>query len=337
MSANWRDNKSGRLADRLLLPHYCLGEDQGDASLAMVRYTSREPSISLENNRLVFSIPSDGNDCTEYWCGHASTETCLQESGLHESGAWMSDGSNLFVAAYLEDRDILADAVQVLYSDILRLVKSKGYESIYRIWNYIGKINEANSQGLERYRDFSAGRANAFSESGYSLEDLPAATAIGFDDGGVAVFLIAHKEASVVNLENPRQIPAFHYPAQYGPRSPSFARATMLHQQDRAVLYISGTASIIGHESIVPDLKTQIENTKENIDIIIDRARSVQDFSRCRLLSLKAYYRNAADLDDIRPAILNGFGLSEANVVFMRADICRTELDIEIEGVVEFS
>ncbi|GAB6854126.1 chorismate transformation enzyme, FkbO/Hyg5 family [Asaia astilbis] len=323
-------------ANHVLLPHYNLGDPKESPCLALVKYSSENSYINLEDDVLVFSIPSQGNHCTEYWRSDLRSDSVNKKSGRFANGAWTSDGDNLFIAAYLEDRDILTDSVQALYEGVLRLVEAQGYRSIYRIWNYIGKINEANSQGLERYRDFSQGRAIAFSDFGYSLDDLPAATAIGFGDGGLAVFLIAHKEALTVNLENPRQIPAFRYPTQYGPRSPSFARATMLHQRDRAILYVSGTASIIGHESIVSDLQTQIDNTKDNIEIIIDRARSEHEFERWSIQSLKVYYRDVLDLNYVRPAVLNAFALAETNVVFMRADICRSELDLEIEGIIEF-
>ena len=50
-------------------------------------------------------------------------------------------------------------------------------------------------------------------------------------------------------LGNPRQVNAYDYPSLYGPRSPSFARASLYRSDSATQLFISGTASVVGHQS----------------------------------------------------------------------------------------
>ena len=72
------------------------------------------------------------------------------------------------------------------------------------------------------------GRAEAFSALADRFPQLSAATGIGTLSPGVDVAFLAAKPGRAVHLENPRQTPAYKYPSQYGPKSPSFARATFL-------------------------------------------------------------------------------------------------------------
>lgn len=78
---------------------------------------------------------------------------------------------------------------------------------------------------FERYRGFCRGRDEALADTEYSLtEDLPAATSIGSHQGNFWIIFLASKGLTG-RVENPLQINAFQYPADYGQRSPSFSRA----------------------------------------------------------------------------------------------------------------
>ena len=84
------------------------------------------------------------------------------------------------------------------------------------------------------------------------------------------MFLLARRTRDTVNVENPLQMPAYEYPDTYGPRSPSFARATTVTTAGVASLYVSGTASIRGHRTVGATLEEQIKVTMENIDALLD-------------------------------------------------------------------
>ncbi len=56
---------------------------------------------------------------------------------------------------------------------------------------------------------------------------MPAATGIGTSGEGVGFYFLTCRdgERAVKHVENS---PAYRYPLQYGPKSPSFARGTLL-------------------------------------------------------------------------------------------------------------
>ncbi|GBQ07014.1 hypothetical protein AA15669_1195 [Saccharibacter floricola DSM 15669] len=202
------------------------------------------------------------------------------------------------------------------------------------MWNYLGAINADNAQGEERYRDFCCGRSQAFEAMGVSLTDLPAATGIGLSTGGVAVYALAHRETSGVNIENPRQLPAYRYPRRYGRRSPSFARGTVMAGAQQTVLYVSGTASIIGHETVGQTLAEQQAVMVENIQTLQKTATEhFPELDSVTCQSLKIYVRHGKDGSLIQRAMLKIFGgMAEQSPVFI-ADICRKELLVEVEAV----
>ena len=74
-------------------------------------------------------------------------------------------------------------------------------------------------------------------------------------------------------IENPRQTSAYHYPPKFGKHSPIFSRACSGAARQRPSLFISGTASIVGHETIHPgDVRAQTRETMANINALLDEA-----------------------------------------------------------------
>jgi enamine deaminase RidA (YjgF/YER057c/UK114 family) len=149
----------------------------------------------------------------------------------------------------------------------------------------------------------------------------------------VTVYFIASRTPAI-QVENPRQVPAYEYPPVHGPRSPSFARATVAEWNDSAMIFISGTASVVGHETKHHgDLQGQIEETLRNLEAIvhcaasrIGRPASIDD-----LTIAKTYVRRPEDYDTIAGAMTAA--MPRAQHLFLEADICRRDLLLEIEGV----
>lgn len=147
------------------------------------------------------------------------------------------------------------------------------------------------------------------------------------------VYFLAGREAPVY-LENPRQVSAYRYPRQYGRHSPVFSRATLLRQRGSLTLFISGTASIVGHRSIhVGDTAAQTRETLANIEALLEEANRVERGARFTLgsLALKAYVRRPDDLPVIQAQLAATLGPSPA-VIYLQADICREDLLVEIEA-----
>ena len=135
-----------------------------------------------------------------------------------------------------------------------------------------------------------------------SIGNVPAACALGSAGGGLQIAFLAAR-ANVISVENPRQLSAYHYPSQYGPRSPTFARAGLVRLGGRDMLFISGTASIVGHQTLHDgDVAAQTRECLHNIAAIVAEANRQAPGADFRLDSLayKVYVRHPEDLATVR-------------------------------------
>ncbi len=261
----------------------------------------------------------------EVWCGAGPVSRGLQ-GRIH----YTEDGEFLF-GHMLVSEDVsagLAETVRSVYDEVLEFARSSAYPNLYRVWHYLPGINHINSN-LERYRAFCVGRHAALAGAQGFEQNLPAASAIGTRAPGVLISFVAGR-GKPLQIENPRQVSAFHYPSKYGPRSPLFSRAMWIDSQDCPRLYLSGTASILGHETVHPgDLHEQIGETLRNMEAILASAPpSMFEGEVC----LRVYMRNENHYRAIRQALETRFG-EGCSIVYLRGDICRSELLLEIEGV----
>ena len=235
-------------------------------------------------------------------------------------------------------RDIEA-TVRRAYHEILALIEDEGFPNLLRIWNYFPGITQEIGD-LDRYQCFCRGRFEAL-EGYYGEFDrkLPSASAVGSQGGGLTIYFVAAREAGK-HRENPRQLSAYHYPPQYGPKSPSFARATLKRWGDDYSLYISGTASIVGHQSLHPgDVVSQVEETLNNLRVLIDstgREEGVAFAGLDSLQRLKIYIRDAQRLALVQASLDKAIDPGVPRL-YLQADICRTELLLEIEGIARAS
>jgi len=227
----------------------------------------------------------------------------------------------------------LQHATESAYSQIFALMDDLDYPYICRFWNYMADINCVD-HGLERYHQFNVGRKNAFLAHGRKVaSQLPAACALGLADGPLTIaFLLGRKEP--VAIENPRQVSAYEYPKEYGPQTPSFSRATLLRANADVLLLISGTASIVGYQSLHgSDMVAQTRETLANLDAVIaeaNRKLGEQKFDLQNIF-LRVYIRYTADLSLVRNEMQRYIG-GRIRAVFIQADICRKELLLEIEA-----
>jgi enamine deaminase RidA (YjgF/YER057c/UK114 family) len=213
-----------------------------------------------------------------------------------------------------------------------------GDRHIYRFWNFIPKINRITGD-LENYRAFGYGRHQAFVErfgAETAAEKMPAATGVGIEDNALVVILLAGN-ARPEHHENPKQVPAYLYPRRYGPRPPSFARATTVEIGGLRYCFLAGTSSVLGHDSVgVGDLRAQTEVTLDNIDTMSAQMGLPPSLGRgCGLKrTFRIYLRRPADLEAARTMVEDGLLEPGDDVVWLKADICRSDLDIEIDATV---
>lgn len=205
-----------------------------------------------------------------------------------------------------------------------------------RIWNYVPAIN-ATTAHLENYRHFCRGRSVAF-EQHWGREfrrQLPSASAVGTLSGPLAIAFLG-TAAAPQHFENPCQVPAFEYPPDYGPRPPSFSRATRVTCGGVDRLFISGTAAIRGHASVAPhDLDAQLPCTLENLQLIAQTAGAGAGVGRADgwQRSFKVYLRHGRDLERARAFLRRHLLAPSDTVSYLAAGICRADLHVEIEAV----
>jgi chorismate lyase/3-hydroxybenzoate synthase len=217
------------------------------------------------------------------------------------------------------------------FDQIIEFARTSGYPHLLRVWNHVGDINVMDGE-TERYRAFCVGRHESFARHGYALRtDLPAASAVGMRGRDYRCYFIASKEAGT-QVENPRQVSAYDYPPQYGRRSPSFSRATVLRREGQSLVFIAGTASIVGHETKhAGDVGLQTDETVRNIARVLKEAGA----GLGDLVTAKAYVRRAED----QPVVAERLGatLGQTPVLYVCADVCRADLLVEVEGVARLS
>ena len=228
----------------------------------------------------------------------------------------------------------LYQATELAYREIFTTLDALDYPHLIRIWNYLPQINVA-THGLERYRQFNSARRAALAASRRDFaSNVPAACALGSVTGSPLVIYFLASRATPTLVENPRQVSAYEYPSQYGPK-PAFSRATVFRPTSGAMLFISGTASIVGHETVhVGDVVAQTRETLTNIEALLSEANRVSGGPRFNMetLAYKVYVRNSADLPLIQSQLHSLLG-PRAQLLYLQADVCREDLLVEIEAI----
>ena len=238
-------------------------------------------------------------------------------------------------AESLDGSPPLEQAARHAYTQLFEILDKNNFPYVWRTWNYMPAINQV-THGLERYRQFNAGRAQGFATGArVTTESVPAACAIGAHGGPLSVSFLAGRTPTLA-IENPRQISAYHYPRQYGAQSPTFSRASLARLHDQELLFLSGTASIVGHQTLhTGDVRRQTSETLANIEAVVAQTNSLARNARkfhLHDLQLRVYVRHAGDVDAIR-SVLAAHLAPDQQVRFLHADICRSDLDVEIEGM----
>ncbi len=242
-------------------------------------------------------------------------------------------GENMAGVVSVEVSGSLENPTFQLYRALLEHLDGR---QIHRVWNYVPHIN-SRSGVLENYRSFNIGRHRAFEERfGTSCTShMSPASAIGTDDDQLAIAFIAGAPG-MQHVENPEQTPAFRYPIEHGPKSPSFSRGSHGIIDGSPCAFLSGTSSIKGHRSIDGNtLGEQFDTTIDNVRIVLAQMGYADALEGSAALDrqFSIYLRHADDLGAVRERFRQIVG--EAGIAatrFLQADICRKELLLEIEG-----
>lgn len=245
-----------------------------------------------------------------------------------------SDGEMLFgtYSDQLARAGDIEQATVVAYRALFKTAFAAGCPHLYRVWNYLPEINREIG-GLEVYKAFCIGRQRAFEESPIpDGQAVPAACAIGTQAPGLQMFFIAGRRPAL-QLSNPRQIEAYDYPPDYGPRSPVFSRAVLLQGRNRRQLHVSGTASIVGHSTRHEnDIGAQLNETLRNLEALLQQV-GINLAALGEQALLTVYLRHPDHLAMVRSRLRQVLSPGVA-CLFLQGDICRRSLLLEIEGII---
>ena len=252
------------------------------------------------------------------------------QSGWQQGIGFSDNGAMLFAHLRLPAGDARAATAEA-YQALRTFVAARGYRHWLRTWNYLGAFNEGEGDA-ERYRQFCVGRAEAL--AGHTQH--PAATAIGIEGEALHIAVLA-AHAPGQALENPRQTAAWRYPRDYGPQSPSFSRGMVVGEGDAARLLLSGTASVVGHETLHPhNAMRQLPALMDNVRALLTHAagnetRTTSAEAGWQAESLRLYIRRSEDAD----ALCTAFAPLAAGIPWLalHGDISRRDLMVEVEGV----
>ncbi len=327
------------MRDTVLRHHAVLEHPCNDDVLGALSYSADRPESlalnALEMPCLNVSMRRLGVDTSicEVWQGSGQLT-----QGRYGDIHYRHDGSVLYGVITLPETDATDDgtplqqATESAYHQLFSLLDSLRFPYVFRVWNYMADIN-VHSFGLERYQQFNQGRQDAFlAHERDVIGNVPAACALGFSQGALTIAFLAGRIAPLC-FENPRQISSSLYPPQYGLRSPTFSRASLATLSQGEVLFISGTASIVGHATVHHgDVVAQTRETMINIEAVLSEVNR-QVICRYELSSLnyKVYVRSPADLRLIQTELTRYVGDS-LRAVYLHADVCRHDLLIEIEA-----
>lgn len=260
--------------------------------------------------------------------------------GVDHGICYAENGEALFGHVFLPESDLdgVDRAVFHSYALLDGFLRRHGYPAWLRVWNFMARINHGEADH-ERYRQFSLGRYKALALKPGFERELPAATAIGTHGDGLLVYFLAGRVPGV-QIENPRQVSAFHYPRQYGPRSPSFSRAMYMPWLDVPELLVSGTASVVGHQTLHEgDPDRQLDETLANLDALLRHTTvtgKLGDRGRWQPEQVKLYLRDPQLLDRVWPTLSRAFDAGTP-LLALHGDVCRSDLDLEIEALYQYT
>lgn len=309
-----------------------------DKVLAVLDYRNGNATVSNDERHLNVGLRLITEDqpqaeCFEVW----RTDRPVQfwRRG-HVAVAWSDAISLLHISVHVDEFSGMREAARFAYRELLTYAASGRHAWPLKIWHHVPGINEGEAD-QEHYRQFCIGRAEAMPDAIGEQPSMPAATAIGSpaEHGVLQVFCLAGDRPGL-RIENPRQVNAWRYPRQYGPRAPIFSRGTIFSNNGERQFLLSGTASVVGHETLhCDDIVAQTRETVTNLDSLLEEVARVTggpapDFDHNSVL--KVYVRHPHHRQPIA-RILNDRVSDQTPIIYLQADICRADLLVEIDGL----
>jgi enamine deaminase RidA (YjgF/YER057c/UK114 family) len=225
------------------------------------------------------------------------------------------------------------------------------FNNLVRQWNYVGEIlsqEPENGKLRQHYQIFNEVRSEFYGKY-RTREDFPAATGIGMKYLGVCIDSFAvsgNDDLKIIPISNPDQSESYQYGQKVligAPNKkkkenqpPQFERAKLIALHNASRLLVSGTASIIGQDTIgIDDVEEQTRVTLQNIKRLSSPENLKNHYPEIKAIPTKysyarVYVKYKNDIAKVRPICENTLG--NTPTTYIVADICRDNLLVEIEA-----
>ncbi len=316
------------------LPLCVLAQAPANNSLVALEVCSTDITVNVDykkwNNEICYSIASEGEN------------RYLFSAGL---------AMDILPNEYIPSLKIQSESAFSIMQSILSK-EQFSMDQVVRQWNYIPRlVDEVDVDGktYQNYQVFNEIRQKYYSyykkETGY-----PAATGIGSSHGVITISFIAISDSLrdvSFELSNPNQIDAYNYGQEVlignplleeQKKTPLFERGKVLQEKEQTAFFISGTASILGQETVcVGDVSGQTMQTICNITSLMAPAASIVassviNMNQSKALSyLRVYIKDKQDFPIVQKICEQEYG-TECCINYVQAEVCRANLLVEIEG-----
>ncbi len=304
---------------------------------------------------LVSQPPMEGGTIMEVWMMHSGTDHSFTFNRGEQASALFidcPDFSCLVSAQYSAKHQIFRDNACETYSMLDSALSEVGfdYSHIVRQWNYIEGITlteTVRDRRLQNYQEFNDLRSLYYKKSDF-INGYPSATGIGVANGGCLIEVFALKEKKTEKVKpvtNSLQVDAHSYSSEVLDgvandamkelSTPKFERGKYIQINDDGFLFVSGTASILGEQTVFPeDAARQTATTIQIIDSLIS-FNNLNNNKICLIyqpapVNYRVYLKNESDYKAVKSLCDAYFGMG--NGIFVKADICRSNLLVEIEA-----
>jgi chorismate lyase/3-hydroxybenzoate synthase len=307
----------------------------GEGDVLAVFEFGRSPLESGDPRHVPVALPQLGQPpLVEVWHSEGPIKTGNWDLLHFAQGEQLTMGH---IALDLRRCGGMREASRQAYDILQSYLQQSPHQWPLKIWNYIPAINQGSGDE-ERYRQFCLGRADAVLIEPGDRPPLPAATAIGapLNEAALQVYFLAAALPGL-DVENPRQVSAWRYPRKYGPKSPLFSRGTIMRFNGSYQFLISGTASVVGHETHHENqVANQLSESIRNVDSLLEEGHRLMGGARAHLDNdgiMKVYVRDPDDLELVRSTLSTALP-SQIPKIYLQGDICRKNLLTEIDGII---
>lgn len=244
--------------------------------------------------------------------------------------------------------------VEMAFKSIEEILLNEGFDfsDVIRQWTYIENVLllEEYQIGSKQFYQIYNDVRSSFFEKYHFNNGYMAATGIGSFAGIVETEIIAYKRKylggfNIAPVINPKQVNAYDYSKAkligtplhgfLSITTPKFERGKVLFDSNQTFLFLSGTSSVIGQDSIYQkDTIKQVITTVKNIELVLENSNRIT--ANSILLSctdikyMRVYLRYSSDMPEISLFLNSKF--PRANILFLLATICRDDLNVEIEA-----